>query len=68
MSFALFLLKKSQRKRRQAVAIDHASASQMVRHTGELYGDDGRKELDGRGHEVELDGIGHEVELDGVGI
>lgn len=57
MGFAIFLLKKSQRKRPQAVATDQALASQMVRHTGELYGDDGAKELDGRGHEVELEGV-----------
>ena len=64
MGFAIILLKKSWRKRRQAVATDQALASQMVRHA-ELYGDNRRRELDGRGHEVELHGRGREVELDG---
>lgn len=69
MGFVIFLLKKSRRKRRQAVATnqavatDQALASQMVSHAGELYGDDRRKELDGRDREVELDGRRHEVEL-----
>lgn len=65
MGFAIFLLKKSRRKRRQAVATEQASAPQMVRHTVELYGDDRWEELDERGNEVELDGRKHEVELDG---
>lgn len=57
MGFAIFLLKKSQQKRPQAVATDQALVSQMVRHTGELYGNDGAKELNGEGHQVELDGV-----------
>lgn len=54
MGFAIFFLKNSRRKRREALATDHNS--------GEL---DRRKELDGRGLEVELDGRGYEVELHG---
>lgn len=65
MGFAIILLKKSWRKGRQAIATDQALASQMVHRTTKLYGDNRRRELDGRGHEVELDGRGHEVELDG---
>ncbi len=78
IGFAIFLLKKSQRKRPpQAVPTDQILAPQIIRHPGELYGDDGRKELDGGGHEAELDGDegrkeldggGHEAELDGVEI
>ena len=56
--FTIFLLVKSRRSCRQAVAPDQVLASQMVRHAVELYGDDGSKELEGRGHEVELDGVG----------
>lgn len=63
MGFAISLLKNSRRKLRQALATDQASTAQIARNAGELYGDDGRKELDGRGHEVELDGRRHEVEL-----
>lgn len=58
IGFAIFLLKKSQFKRPQAVATDRALVSQMVSHTGELYGDDGSNELNEGGHEVELDGVG----------
>lgn len=63
MGFAISLLKNSRRKLRQALATDQASTAQIARNAGELYGDDGRKELDGRGHDVELDGRRHEVEL-----
>lgn len=57
MGFAIFLLMKSRRERPQAVATDQTLASQIVPHYGELYGDDGRRELDGRGHEAELNGV-----------
>lgn len=57
MGFAIFLLKKSQHKPSQAVATDSILVSQMVSSTGELYGDDGANELNGRGHEVELDSV-----------
>lgn len=63
MGFTIFLIKKSRRKRPQAVAIDQSLASRTVHHAVEPYGDDRWKELDGRGNEVELDGRRHEVEL-----
>lgn len=37
--------------------------TQIVNHAGELYGDDGRKELGGRGCGAELNGRSHKVEL-----
>lgn len=59
----MFLVKSSWRKRRQAIATDQVTMAQIVNHAGELYGDDGRKELAGRGCRVELDESGHKVEL-----
>lgn len=63
MGFAIFLLKNSRLKRPQAIATGQSSTTQVIHRTGGLYGDDGRKEMDGRGYEVELDERSHEVEL-----